>query len=231
MERKYELTAETKIIENVKLHRIRALRNFRDVEIGDLGGWIEKEENLSHDGDSWVYDDAMVYNNAQVCDDACICEYARVYGNAGVFDYSKVYDHARMYDYSIACENSQIYDCAHVYENAHISGWTQIKGNNVRVHGIANICAEIEIFENANISSDEDYIVFKNWWSSGRYFVWTRSNNMWRVGCFFGTGEELIRKAYLDGEICGREYERIVRYVESILDEENKMKITDSETQ
>lgn len=39
---------------------------------------------------------------------------------------------------------------------------------------------------------------------------------MWVVGCFYGTGEELIAKAYSDSEESGREYERIVKYVESI---------------
>ena len=40
---------------------------------------------------------------------------------------------------------------------------------------------------------------------------------MWAVGCFFGTGEELIKKAYKDNELSGREYERLVKYVETIL--------------
>lgn len=40
--------------------------------------------------------------------------------------------------------------------------------------------------------------------------------NMWKVGCFYGTGEELIAKAYKDSELSGREYKRIVKYVESI---------------
>ena len=40
---------------------------------------------------------------------------------------------------------------------------------------------------------------------------------MWRVGCFYGTSEELIKKAYEDSEISGREYERVVNYVESML--------------
>lgn len=69
----------------------------------------------------------------------------------------------------------------------------------------------------AIIETDRDYIVFKNWWSSNRYFTWTRSNNMWNVGCFYGTGKELIKKAYADSEDSGKEYERVVRYVESIL--------------
>lgn len=70
---------------------------------------------------------------------------------------------------------------------------------------------------NAEVYGNADYIVFKNWWSSGRYFTWTRSNNMWKVGCFFGTGKELVAKAHKDSLKSGREYERIVNYVESII--------------
>ena len=35
-----------------------------------------------------------------------------------------------------------------------------------------------------------------------------------------GTGEELIAKAYKDSEKSGREYERVVKYVNDILKEE-----------
>ena len=72
------------------------------------------------------------------------------------------------------------------------------------------------VYGDAEVVNNADYIVFKNWWSSGRYFTWTRSNNMWRVGCFYGTGEELIAKDYKDSELSGKEYERVVRYVEAI---------------
>ena len=86
----------------------------------------------------------------------------------------------------------------------------------------------VTLHRNAYISNDaevckkDDYIVFKNFWSSGRHFTWTRSNNRWSVGCFHGTGEELIKKAYQDSEKSGREYERVVKYVESILADERK---------
>lgn len=38
----------------------------------------------------------------------------------------------------------------------------------------------------------------------------------WKVGCFYGTGEELIAKAYKDSEVSGLEYKRIVAYVEAM---------------
>ena len=143
--KKYELTSETKVINGVELHRIKALKSFGNIKEGDLGGWIESEKNLSQYGDAWVGDNATVCGNATV------------------------------------------------------SG-------------------------NASVSGNADFIVFKNWWSSGRYFTWTRSNNKWEVGCFYGSGEELIAKAYKDSAKSGREYERVVRYVESILEEENNNK-------
>ena len=59
-------------------------------------------------------------------------------------------------------------------------------------------------------------IIFKNHFSSGRYFTWTRSNDMWSVGCFYGTGEELIQKAYADSERKGKFYEAYVNFVERL---------------
>lgn len=140
MEKKYELTDEILEVGGHVLHRIKALRDFGNVKKGDIGGWIECEDNLSHDDDCWVY-------------------------------------------------------------------------GNAEVHGYA------EVYGNAEVEKRSDYIVFKNWWSSGRYFTWTRSNDKWRVGCFYGTGEELIKKAYNDSEEKGREYKRVVKYVESIKSE------------
>ena len=106
-------------------------------------------------------------------------------------------------------------DDACVYDNACVYG-------SACVCGIASVCGSASVCGDAEISTDADYIVFKNWWSSGRYFTWTRSNNMWSVGCFYGTGEELIKKAYKDSELSGREYERIVKYVEEIRKDNGK---------
>ncbi|MFR2999382.1 MAG: hypothetical protein ACLTNG_07885, partial [Enterocloster sp.] len=68
--KKYEFTGETKKVEMlfriVTLHRIRATVSFGLVEVGELGGWIEKEENLSHDGKAWVWGNAKVWGNAEV---------------------------------------------------------------------------------------------------------------------------------------------------------------------
>ena len=78
--KKYELTEETVTVYGKTLYRIRAVRDFGSVKTGEFGGYIEKEENLSHFGDAWVYGNAKVYGDARVSGNA------RVYGNAEVFN-------------------------------------------------------------------------------------------------------------------------------------------------
>ena len=193
--KKYKLTSESIEVKGKTLYRIEALKDFGEIKKGDKGGFIESENNLEHEGDAWVSDDACVYNNA------------RVYGNARVSDNSRVYGNSLVYGNARVSDNASVYDNASVSDNARVCG-------NVRVYGNTNVCGDAEI------STGSDYIVFKNWWSSGMYFTWTRSNNMWSVGCFYGTGEELIKKAYKDSSKSGRQYERIVKYVEETLKEE-----------
>ena len=60
--KKYEMTSETKIVNGVTLYRIKALISFGDIHEGDIGGFIEKEENLSNEGNAWVYGNAKVRN-------------------------------------------------------------------------------------------------------------------------------------------------------------------------
>lgn len=74
--KKYELTDDTITVGGRILHRIKALKSFSDVEEGDLGGYVEKEDNLDQSKNAWVSE------NAQVCGDALVYGDARVYGNA-----------------------------------------------------------------------------------------------------------------------------------------------------
>ena len=73
-----------------KLYRVQALKDFDGVKAGDTGGYIESESNLSQYDNAWVYDDAQVYGNAWVSGDA------QVYGNAWVSGDARVYGNARV---------------------------------------------------------------------------------------------------------------------------------------
>ena len=70
--KKYELTEETINVFGKTLHRIRATRDFSNGHAGDLGGFIEDELNLSHDGDAWVYGNARVGGDARVKGNALV---------------------------------------------------------------------------------------------------------------------------------------------------------------
>ena len=95
--KKYELTTNTKMLFGRKLFQIKALVSFGDVTAGDLGGYIEKEENLSHDGTAWVSGDALVSGNAWVSGDALVYGNARVYGDARVYGNARVSGNALVY--------------------------------------------------------------------------------------------------------------------------------------
>lgn len=110
MEKKYEMFKEK---ETDTLFRIRALRDFGLVKKGDIGGYVESEFNLSHEGYCWIYGNARVYKNA------IVFGHAQVFGLAQVFGYARVEGHARVYD--TAC----------VFDYAYIKGDAQVHGNAV----------------------------------------------------------------------------------------------------
>ena len=227
MSKKYKLTDETINLNGATLYRIEALKDFGEIKKGDKGGFIESENNLAHEGDAWVsdnahvYGDACVFDNAQVYGNAFISGYAQVYGDAFVYGNAWLYDNTRVCGYARVADNARVYGDANVYDDSSVFG-SALVYDNARVYGDALVRGYACVCGDAEISNKSDYIVFQNWWSSGRYFTWTRSNNMWSVGCFYGTGEELIKKAYKDSELSGREYERIVKYVEEIRKDNGK---------
>ncbi len=86
MENKFELTENYVVNESgTKLYQIKCIKTFKYAKEGELGGYIEKEENLSQEGDAWVSDNAQVYGNARVSGNA------RVFGNAQVLGDAEVY--------------------------------------------------------------------------------------------------------------------------------------------
>ena len=221
MEKKYELIkTDTICAYGRTLFRVRYLCDIENiVAAGDIGGYIEGEYNLSQQGNSVVLGDAEVYGNAKVCGDAKVYGNAKVCGDAMVFGNAKVYGNAKVFGDAMVFGNAKVYGNAEVYGNAKVCGDAEVYGN-AEVCGDAEVYGNAEVCGDAKVQSTRDYIVFKNFWSSGRHFTWTRSDNKWTVGCFYGTGEELIAKAYKDSQMKGREYERVVRYVESILEDE-----------
>ena len=112
--KKYELVGEFEFY-GKKFFQIKALISFGNVLVGELGGYIEKEENLSQygnawvSGDAWVSDNALVSDNAWVYDDTLVSGDALVYGNAHVSDNAWVRGNARVSDNALVSGNARVY--------------------------------------------------------------------------------------------------------------------------
>ena len=76
MNQKYEIT-DIVHPQYPWLHRIRALRDVReDVHAGDLGGFVQSEENLSQEGQCWVANNAVAAEESYISGDAIMWDYS-----------------------------------------------------------------------------------------------------------------------------------------------------------
>ena len=154
---KYRLIPEDcKINYGRKLYRIEALKDFGVVKAGELGGYIESENNLSFDGEAWVCENAEVFDDARICNDALICENARIYGNAIVSNKATVGGNALIYGNALICDEACVYDKAYVYGNVLVYNNAIIRGNavvsgNARIEGNALICENARVYGNVMI--------------------------------------------------------------------------------
>ena len=210
--KKYILTDETIEYCGHTLHRIMALRDFGDVTAGDLGGYIETESNLSHDGNAWVYGDAKVSGNAKVSGHACVSGNAMVAGDACVSDTAKVSGNAMVFGdawvYGDACVSgdAKVSGNALVYGNALVLGNAQLH-NNVRVSGIAWICGPSDIALIEGFGSN---------FRATTFFRCTDALVRCQCGCFYGTIGEFrsqVRKTHSNSKYA-KEYLMIADLME-----------------
>ena len=172
MSKKFELTTNTKLFLGRKLFQIRALISFGSVKEGELGGYIEKDENLSHNGNAWVYGDAMVFGDARVFGNA------EVYGDAMVFGDAEVYGDAEVFG------NAEVYGDAMVFGNAEVYG-------DAMVFGDARVCGD------AWVSGDADYTTIKGFGTEYRTTTFFKcKDDIVRVkcGCFYGDLDEFRKQ-------------------------------------
>lgn len=130
---KYILTGESKIENDIILNRIMYVRDietkFGIIKAGTLGGWIQYESNLSHNGNSGVFGNSIVLG-----DDSIVMDNGAVYG--GVVSNSIIMDNAIVVD-NVTIEDSSLEDNAwvsgtsiihnsHIYDNIKVSGYSKI---------------------------------------------------------------------------------------------------------
>lgn len=160
------------------VRRIQAITTIKDnngniiAQNGDLGGFIEKPSNLSHEGSCWVDDDALVCGNAKVNDDALVAFDAVVFGGAKVSGHAKVLenaqisDHAEVTDYAEVSgeatvrEYAKVSGHANVSDDADVSGKAKISGNAI-IRGYAEISGNVEL-DKGIIDGDSQLTSIKN---------------------------------------------------------------------
>lgn len=165
MERKYELTKETKTYFGQTVYRIKSLRTFIDakgnvVNAGDLGGWVRSEINLSHEGNCWIRDNAIATTYAIVDGNALLEKESQAYGTANISDESIVTDFAQIGGQAKVFGNcrirgkSKISGSAEVFGSSFIDGEAFISDQAV-VFGDSIIIGPIVIYDSAKIKSTE----------------------------------------------------------------------------
>ena len=119
--KKYEMLKDDTIIFNERtLYRIRLLKDIDLVRAGTLGGYIEREENLSHKGNCWVYDNAKVFGNARICNNT------KVFENAIVSENSQIHDNVNV------CDDVCIRGDVHIYGNGYLTSKNTLNKNTGR---------------------------------------------------------------------------------------------------
>jgi hypothetical protein len=171
MSKKYEFTGETRVCGGTVVSRIRSLIKFDHFEIGELGGWIESENNLSHTGNCWVGDEAVVMGracvsesglvtgNAEVSGEVVIANHAHIFGNAIVSGHVKLLNWERICGDALVVSDSGVFWAEdHL---AFITGYRCRRGNAVVfVDYHDGFCGQVSIDEFLQNYSEESSDLF-----------------------------------------------------------------------
>ena len=114
---KYEIT-DIGHIEYPWLHRIRAKRQIGErVQAGDLGGYVENEDNLSSEAndDAWIFDSAIACENARVCKNSELHDQSIARGSALAIEKAILTNQA-------VIEDDAMVRSARITGTAHVSG-------------------------------------------------------------------------------------------------------------
>ena len=218
---KYELVKESKTtFMGRMIYRIRALKDFSDIKAGDIGGWVCSYNNLSQEGDCWIYDKAKcldkarILDNAKMFDNAIMYDNAKMYSNARMYNEAKMFDNAEMYDNSRMYDSSVMYDSTRMLDNAEMYDYAILDKDKL-LYGSINKSYK-KIFQ---------YHCEKRLLTA----ILTEENEiLYSIGCQIGiTKKKFIDRIYNDCKIKGKgleEYPHRQEYLDIIDVAENYLK-------
>jgi len=207
---KYEFTGKTQVKFGV------TLRQVRYIATGVIGGWIEKEYNLSQRGDARVYGnalvwgDAMVWGDATVWGDALVWGDAQVYGDAMVWGKAQVWGDARVYGNARVGGKARVYGVAMVGGKARVYGVAMVGDNAVvgdkaRVYGVAMVGGNARVYGDAMVGGNADLLLVGPIGSRKSFLTVTADAKIkvrFTTGCFSGSLKDL--QAKLKGDYSAR---------------------------
>lgn len=146
------------------LHRIRALRNIGDkVKAGDLGGFVESEQNLSYEpGDeAWLFDNAICCNEARVDKNSILKDNAEASGSAYITGGSSLSCTAKAADNAYVCGARLSFGCMALGKAmlvpSHKSGRAPMLGGDIVIYGVVSgdvrVAGKLVVMENEKIQN------------------------------------------------------------------------------
>lgn len=232
---------EMSIVE-IKLYRIQALKTFTKpggynpvVHVGELGGYVEAEDNLSQDGNCWLFDKARVKDGGKVLDDAIVYDKSLVSKNAIVRGRSVIGGHCFVTNQSVIIDStlegnvtvtghSIIHSGSYLYGDiivdesdigclVNLAGKISVKKS--RITAPLELCGDYQL--NFDVGTPHSVIGYNIGMPLGSLFnikniVASKVEDKWSACDFVGTGAELI------DFIQGSDDERTIDYIRSIVE-------------
>lgn len=222
-DKKYELVPESiKEFYGKSMYRIRALKDFSDVKKGDLGGYVESEENLSQTGNCWIYDASIVGLGGKVIDNAVVKGSSSVINGSEISDDAIIEKNSVIDECSVVCDQSRVIKSIVVnssvimYNSTLNDGCLVEHGSTVRN---ATVGPNVSIENCANISfdisSNEDYVVYKTPFSYGRSLTASTKKNIWSCHPISDTSSRI--RAYIAEDELLEEDDEYLRWFDSIV--------------
>lgn len=190
---------------------IRSIEGLINVSKGDMGGNISNDSVII--GKSWVN------SSSEIISTSIENSYIRSsFVMQGSLSDSIVENSSIKLSEVHTCniQYSYIMDCSLRSLNAYDSKLSKVNLNRVCVHEFNLYSIGISEKDSLTITK-ENTIVFKNFWSSGRYFLYHIPTKCWYVGCFTGNSEKLLEKALADDKEKYEMYKKYVDFVQSLI--------------
>ena len=221
--KKFGLTKESCIIQDSHgirrtLYRIKALKTTADLVKGELGGWVESEDNLSQDGSCWIDTAGTVYGEACIFEDAhvsgIVSGHAKVYGTSSVgfrcsvSEYAMLLGHTVLTGFATVSGVAKLYDIS-VGDEAKIYGSIELSKATMPCYTIGG---------HARIAFPCDYAFIGPLGSNGRPLLVNADalhGIAYSTGCFHGNEAQFraaIKRKHGD-RILGKQYKAAIEFV------------------